>query len=89
MTSRQAARPAISILERGFLGDFAMQGGVKGLAEFDPAAGQRIKTLRGRPRAPHQQDFAFAENGRADGELGMGRLRRGGQGEIQSIRVKR
>src|ERR1700722_12795492 len=33
-------------LQRGFFSDLAMQGGVKGFAEFDAAAGQRIKTLR-------------------------------------------
>jgi hypothetical protein len=51
-------------------------------AEFDPAAGQRIKTLGRRSRASHQQDPVVAKDRRADGKLGMRWLdggRHGGQ----------
>ena len=43
-------------------------------AEFDPAAGERVKALAGRAGAADQQDLAVAEDRAADGELGAGRL---------------
>src|SRR5882757_3765080 len=72
--------------QRGFLVDFAMQGGVQRFAEFDPAAGQRIETLRRRPRAPHQQDLAVAKDRRADRKLGMRRLDGGRRAHQSMIR---
>lgn len=63
-------------LKRGFLGNLALQSRMKGFTEFDPASGQRIKSLRWGARAPHQEDFTFAKNDRADGDLGMERLLR-------------
>ncbi len=69
-------------LERGFLANLAMQGGVEGFAKFDPAARQRIKTPGRRSGAAHQQDFAIAENCRADGKLRVGGLKEGRQGMI-------
>ncbi len=68
--------------ERGFLIDFAMQGGVQRLAEFDPAAGPCLAALGGRSRAAHQQNPVVAKDRGADGKLGMRRLvggRHGGQ----------
>jgi hypothetical protein len=53
---------------------------VEGFAEFDPAAGERVKTLAGRAGAADQQDLAVAEDRAADGKLGAGRLDRGSQG---------
>ena len=53
---------------------------MQGFAEFDPAAGERVKTLAGRAGAADQQDLAVAEDRAADGELGAGRLDRGSQG---------
>src|SRR5579863_10221439 len=69
-------------LKRCFLGNLAVQGRVKGLTEFDAASRQRIEALGWRSRAPHQQDLAVAKYDRADGELGMVRLRRRRQGSI-------
>ena len=61
-------------LQPGFLVDLAMQRRVQRFAEFDPAAGQRVKALARRAGAPHQQDLAVAKDRGADGELGVGRL---------------
>ena len=76
--SRQHLAPAGEAddldFQRGFLVDLAMQGGMQGFAEFDPAARQRIKALGRRTRAAHQQDLVVAEDRRADGQLGMGGL---------------
>src|SRR5579872_6771512 len=69
-------------LKRCFLGNLAVQGRVKGFAEFDPASRERIEALCWRSRAPHQQDLAVTKYHRADGELGMARLRRRRQGSI-------
>jgi hypothetical protein len=66
--------------QRGFLVDFAMQRRMQRFAEFDPAAGQRIKALGRRSRAPHQQDLVAAKDRRADGKLGMRRLEGGRHG---------
>ena len=52
-----------------FLVDLAMQSGVQRFAEFDPAAGQRIKSLAGRAGAPHQQHLVVAEDRGTNGEL--------------------
>jgi hypothetical protein len=57
-----------------------MERGVQGLAEFDPAAGERVESLARRAGAADQQDLVVAENRAADGELGAGRLDRGSQG---------
>ena len=57
-----------------------MQRRVQRFAEFDPAAGQRIKSLGRRARAPHQQNLAVAKDRGADGKLGTGGLNGGGQG---------
>jgi hypothetical protein len=51
-----------------------MQRSVQRFAEFDPAAGQRVKSLAGRARAAHQEDLAIAKDRAADGELGMLRM---------------
>jgi hypothetical protein len=56
-----------------------MERSVQGFAEFDPAAGERVKTLAGRAGAADQQDLAVTEDRAADGELGAGRLDRGSQ----------
>jgi len=69
-------------LKRGFLGNLAMQSRVQGFTEFDPASWQRIVTFGGGARAPYQEDFTFAKNDRADGDLRVERLRRRGQGSI-------
>src|SRR5579872_1340507 len=69
-------------LKRCFLGNLAVQGRVKGFAEFDPASRQRIEALGWRSRAPHQQDPAVAKYHRADGELRMAWLRSRRQGSI-------
>src|SRR5258708_28570017 len=53
-----------------------MQGRLQRFAEFDPAAGQRVKTPGRRPRAPYQEDPVVAKDRGADRELGMGRRRR-------------
>jgi hypothetical protein len=58
--------------QRGFLGDLAMERGVKGFTEFDATAGQRVKSLRWRARTPHHQHLALAENRRTDRKLGTG-----------------
>ena len=57
-----------------------MQRGVQGFAKFDPAAGQRIKPVGWRSRAPHQQDLVVTEDRSTDGKLGM--LRRVEAGAI-------
>jgi len=46
-----------------------MQRGMQGLAEFDPAARQRIEALGRRSRAPYQQDLVVANDGGADRKL--------------------
>ena len=56
-------------LEPGFFIDLAMQRGMQGLAEFDPAARQRIEALGRRSRAPYQQDLVVANDGGADRKL--------------------
>ena len=55
--------------EPGFFIDLALQRGMQGFAEFDPAAGQRIEALGRRSCAPHQENFVVAKDGRADREL--------------------
>ena len=69
-------------VQPGFLPDFALQGGVQGLAKFDTAARQRLEALGGRSRAPYQQDLVFAENRCTDGKLRMRRMERWRQGMI-------
>ena len=69
--------------QAGFLVDLAVQRGVQRFAEFDPAAGERVKALARRAGAADQQDLAVAKDRAADGELGTGRLDRGSQGVIR------
>ena len=64
----------------GFLVDLAMQRGVQRFAEFDPAAGERIKALARRAGAANQQDLAVAKDRAADGKLGAG----GMKGEVKA-----
>jgi len=49
-----------------------MERGVEGFTEFDAAAGQRIKALRGRTCTAHDEHLAPAENRRTDRKLGTG-----------------
>jgi hypothetical protein len=56
---------------------------VQGFAEFDPAAGERVKALAGRAGAADQQDLAVTEDRAADGELWVDRVGRGSQGLIR------
>src|ERR1700712_5161790 len=68
----------------GFLVDLAMQRRVQRFAEFDPAAGERVKALARRAGTANQQNLAVAKDRAADGKLGTGRLKRGNQRVIQS-----
>src|SRR5580698_10883591 len=49
-------------------------------AEFDPAAGQRVKSLARRACPPHQQDLVVAKDRRTDGKLRVCRLDQGSHG---------
>ena len=62
-----------------------MQRGVQRFAEFDPAAGERVKALARRAGAADQQDLAVAKDRAADGELGAG----GWTGEAKGNPVRR
>src|SRR5262249_20160480 len=53
----------------GLLPDFADDRLLQGLAEFDAAARQRIKSMRWRPRPAHNQHPAVAEYRRAHRQI--------------------
>ena len=59
----------------GFLVHLAVERGMQRFAEFDPAAGERVKALAWRAGAADQQDLAVTEDRAADGELGACRWR--------------
>ena len=56
-------------LDGGLFVDLAMQGRMQGLAEFDPAARQRVKALARGASATHDEHAIVAEDGGADGKL--------------------
>jgi hypothetical protein len=56
-----------------------VQRAMQRFAEFDPAAGERVKTPGGRAGAADQEDLAVTEDRAADSELGTSRLDRGSQ----------
>src|SRR5258708_22288041 len=68
----------------GLLVDLAMQRGVQGFAEFNPAARQRVIALGRRPRAANQQDLVIAEDRRAHGQLRVWRGRRPPRGLMEA-----
>ena len=49
-------------VKRSLLADFADDGLFQRFAELDPAAGQRVDAFGRRPRAPHDQHLAVAED---------------------------